>query len=156
MLSLLGIWVVTSLLSGSVVWGLFCVAPAGLAVYANFAVMGMWGIPLGVATSMFSGVTIGVGVDFAIHLMERARWLARQGADAVESIVGAVREVGPAVLVDGLGVALGFGVLMVSQVPANQRLGVLVMVAVGSCLLSTALFLPAGLAIFKPKFLGSK
>ncbi len=164
LISLVGIVFVTSLLSKSLVWGLLCVIPAGLAVLANFTVMGIFGIPLGVATSMFSGVTIGVGVDYAIHLLERARGATRcsrpdgghsngDGSDHVdENVISAVHHSGPAIVVDALGVAFGFGVLMVSQVPANQRLGGLVVVAVGTCLFSTLIILPAIIATIRPRF----
>jgi predicted RND superfamily exporter protein len=48
--SLLGILAVTSLLGRSLRWGIYCVVPSALAVLINFAVMGWFGIPLGVAT----------------------------------------------------------------------------------------------------------
>lgn len=52
--------------SRSLRWGVYCVLPSALAVVINFAVMGWFGIPLGVATSMFAGMMLGIGVDFAI------------------------------------------------------------------------------------------
>src|SRR5262249_24317612 len=123
--SLVGIWVVVSLLSRSWRGGFYCVIPSALAVAATFAVLGWGDIPLGVATSMFAGMTLGMGVDFAIHLLEQFQAARADGAGLDEAVCGAVGRVGVAVIINALGVALGFGVLMLSQVPANARLGLL-------------------------------
>ena len=117
----------------------------------NFAVMGWIGMPLGVATSMFSGMTLGIGVDYDIHVMERYRLAQRRGADNQAAIIDAVRASGPANIIDGLGVALGFGVVMLSQVPANARLGGLIVLSIATCLLMTLVLLPALLSIWPIK-----
>jgi predicted RND superfamily exporter protein len=148
LISLAGIFVVTSLLGRSLRWGLFCALPCGLAVLINFAAMGLVGIPLGVATSMFAGMTLGIGVDYAIHLMERHRQALAEGLTGRVAVVEAVGSTGPAVLIDALAVGLGFGVLTLSQVPANARLGGLLALSIASCLAATLLLLPALLAVW--------
>ncbi len=156
LLSLVGIVVVASLLSRSITWGVLCVLPAAIAVLMNFAVMGFVGMPLGVATSMFSGMTIGIGVDYAIHLLERARLRAARGDDIPTAIVDAVAHTGPAIVVDAIAIALAFGVLALSHVPANGRLGGLVVLAVVTCLTATCVLLPALLRVIQPRFLRSR
>ncbi len=68
--SLLGIFAVTAIFGGAWRWGFFCLLPSFLAVLIKFAVMGWADIPLGVATSMFAAMTLGIGVNCAIHLLE--------------------------------------------------------------------------------------
>ena len=111
LLSLIGIIVVTSLLSRSLRQGLLCVLPCSLAVLFNFAVMGWLAVPLGVATSMFAGMTLGIGVDFAIHLLERYKLARSRELSPDAALSDAVSSTGPAILIDGLAIALGFGVL---------------------------------------------
>lgn len=147
--SLLGILVVTTLLGQSLRWGVLCVLPCALAVLVNFAVMGIAGMPLGVATSMFTGMTLGIGVDYAIHLMERFRRARSRGVDLETAIADAVGATGPAIVIDAVAVALGFGVLVLSQVPANARLGSLVVLSIINCLVATLCLLPALLRIFR-------
>lgn len=153
LLSLMGIVAVTALLSRSLVWGLFCVVPAAMAVLINFTMMGLTATPLGVATSMFSGMTIGVGVDYAIHFLERARLGAGSGLGVRDTVLDAMSHAGPAILIDGVAIAMGFGVLILSQVPANRRLGGLVVLAVVTCLIATFVLLPALLMVVRPRFL---
>lgn len=126
-----------------VVWGLgrslpmalLAVAPTACAVVWVLGAMGWLGIPLGVATSMFCAITLGIGVDYAIHLLggfRRARLTGRS-----EPALHALREAGPAILFDALAIAAGFGLLLFSQVPANARLGLLVAAALfASCCLT--------------------
>ncbi len=150
LLSLLGILAITSFMGRSLVWGVYCVLPCCLAVLVNFAVMGLTGMPLGVATSMFSAMTLGIGVDFAIHFTERFRHVAGLGLPPAEAVVDAVKTVGPAVVLDALAIALGFGIMILSQVPSNARLGGLVVLSVATCLSATLLLLPALLALWRP------
>src|SRR5437016_10504405 len=140
--SLVGIYAVTALLGRSLRWGIYCVIPSTLAVLINFAVMGWLNIPLGVATSMFAGMTLGIGVDFAIHVLE-GFGLARAGGLAPEAALAeSMARTGPAVVINTLAIALGFGVLTLSQVPANSRLGTLTILGIVNCLSASLLLLP--------------
>lgn len=145
--SLIGIFLITTLLGRSAWMGFLSVIPCALAVLVNFAVMGWLKIPLGVATSMFSGMTLGIGVDYAIHFLDRYRHARKQTGDTRSSILDALQSTGPAILIDALAVAIGFGVLILSQVPANARLGGLLVLSIASCLVATLLVLPAILMI---------
>lgn len=117
--------------------GLRAVGPCAVAILWVFGGMGWLGIPLGVATSMFCAITLGVGVDYAIHLLEEHDRLRPEGSGGAAT--EAVERVGPAILVDVLTVALGFLPLAFSQVPANARLGQLLGIALlASCLTTLA------------------
>lgn len=142
-ISLLGILAVTALLFRSLRWGFVCMMPAGLAVAAAFALMGWTGMPLGVATSMFAGMVLGSGVDFAIHLVDRYRSTVARGATCEAAIADSLAVTGPPILINALAVALGFGILVLSRVPANARLGAITMVSLIACLAATLLVIPA-------------
>ena len=49
---------------------------------------------------------------------------------------------GPPALINTLAVSLGFGVLMLSQVPANARLGLLLVLGLVNCFMASLLLLP--------------
>ena len=140
--SLAGIFLVTALLGGSLRWGIFCVLPSALAVMMKFAVMGWAGIPLGVATSMFAAMTLGIGVNCAIQLLEAHAQLRAAGAPPAEALSRALNLTGVPALINTLAVSLGFGVLMFSQVPANARLGLLVVLGLVNCFVASLLLLP--------------
>jgi predicted RND superfamily exporter protein len=141
--SLAGIFLVTSFFGGSWRWGWFCLLPSLLAVVIKFAVMGWAGIPLGVATSMFAAMTLGIGVNCAIHLLESCRQARAAGASPTEALNRALGWTGPPALINTLAMSLGFGVLLLSQVPANARLGMLLVLGLVNCFVVSLLLLPA-------------
>ncbi len=150
-LSLVGIFLVTAILGRSPWLGVLCLLPPALAVLINFAVMGAAGIPLGVATSMFSAMTIGIGVDFAIHLTERFRFLAATCRDPGRRLRETLAVTGPAIATNALVVAAGFAVMTLSQVPANGRLGLFVVTSVLTCFLATLVLLPFLITVREPR-----
>jgi predicted RND superfamily exporter protein len=140
--SLAGIFVVTAWFGGSLRWGLYCLLPSFLAVLIKFAIMGCLGIPLGVATSMFAAMTLGIGVNCAIHLLEGCAQARASGASPAEAMARSLRLTGPPALINTLAMSLGFGVLLLSQVPANARLGTLVVLGLVNCFVMSLLVLP--------------
>lgn len=138
LLALLGALATVSLLYRSLATGALVILPAATTVLWAFAAMAWGGMPLGIATSMFCAVTLGVGVDSGIHLYERHRQLLTAGG-AANALPQALREAGPAIVVDATAIALGFGLLAFSRVPGNARLGLIVALALGtSCFLTLA------------------
>jgi hypothetical protein len=141
--SLAGILLLTTLFARSLRIGLLCLVPPAFAVAFDFALMGVVGIPLGVATSMFAAMTLGLGIDFAIHLVERLDSPAVRGLPPGERVGEALAVVTPPLLTNALVLALGFGVLLVSRGPANGRLGFLIVASTLVCLTASLLLLPA-------------
>jgi len=144
LLALGGALLAVSLLYRSLRIGLMVLAPTSAAVLAIFGLMGWLAIPLGVATSMFCAITLGIGVDYAIHFHAAYRATRAEHDSAPTAVAQAVARVGPAILVDTVAISIGFGLLMLSQVPANARLGMLVACA----LIANSLFTLAGLGAF--------
>jgi len=140
--SLAGIFVVTAVMGGSARWGFYCLLPSAWAVLIKFAVMGWLGIPLGVATAMFAAMTLGLGVNCAIHLLEGVKQARAAGAAPAEALSGALASTGPPALINTLAISLGFGVLTLSHVPANARLGLLLALGLASCFVASLLILP--------------
>lgn len=142
--SLISCWLVIAWLHRSALLGLWAVLPGYVAVLWVFGTMGWLGITLGVATSMFSGIALGIGVDYAIHYIERYRVGVAQGEP--EPHLWAIEDAGPAIVIDSLAVAIGFGILIVSKVPANHRLGILV----AEALIASGLLTLVGLGALLP------
>jgi predicted RND superfamily exporter protein len=147
---LIGIFAITWLLTRSVRLSLLTMLPCLLALLASGAGMVWAGIPLGIATSMISAMVLGVGVDGAIHWLEtHEACAARLGRAGLESVLAATAVCGPAIFYDGLALALGFGVLAFSSVPANAVLGTFLALGVFTCVLAIFLLLPP-LAVARP------
>jgi len=143
-LALLGSCVLLCLLFRSVRLGLLALLPSSLAVLWVLGAMGWWDIPLGVATSMFCAITLGVGEDYAIHFLYRVRRAREEGRP--DAVAHAFELAGPGIVSDTLTIALGFSVLIASRVPANARLGMVMAVALLGCCTLTLVGLGAALS----------
>lgn len=80
---------------------------------------------------MFAAIAIGLGVDFAVHTVERLVVLIKdKGKTIDEAITALCPSTGRALFINFLALALGFGVLISSEVVPLIRFGTLVAVAV--------------------------
>ncbi|MDZ7840987.1 MAG: outer membrane lipoprotein-sorting protein [Gammaproteobacteria bacterium] len=150
-LALLLVLAASVLFFRSIVLGLLATLPVAFAVLMVFAVMGFTGIWLGIGTSMFAAIAIGLGVDFAIHTIDRLRTLlGEQSMDYREAVAALFPTTGRALLFNLLALALGFGVLMSSSVPPLQDFGLLVAVAVATSFGASLTVLPALIALIGP------
>jgi hypothetical protein len=127
--------------------GLLCLAPLFVSVVLVYAVMGLFDIWLGVATSMFAAVAIGLGIDLAIHMVARARKAERMGLDTDAAIVYVYRSTGRAVLFNAAAVGLGFGILTLSAAPPIRMFGILVATAIVGAFVAALTVLPALLKV---------
>jgi predicted RND superfamily exporter protein len=156
-LCLAAVFVMASILFRSVVAGIFATVPVSMAVLFVYAVMGVSGIWLGVSTSMFASIAIGLGVDFSIHTLHSMQEkISAVTGSWSERLVTLYASTGRAQLFNFLAIALGFSVLMTSTVPPLVRFGALVGVAVASAFLAAMTLLPAMAMVFKPAFLQSQ
>ncbi len=121
---------------------LLCLVPVAVGVVVVLGAMGYARIPLGIATSMFAGLTVGVGVDFGIHLLHRYRLERSRGRSPDRAVEAAVETAGTAIGWDALVLAAGFLVLMFSAVRPNHSLGVLLAAAMAACSAGAMLFSP--------------
>lgn len=154
--SLVMVWLMAALLFRSIIAGVYVLLPVGAAILLVYAVMGFGGISMGVGTSMFAAISIGLGVDFAIHAIDKLRGLMADTEDDFDDILLQLYpSTGRALFFNFLALALGFLVLTVSEVPSLINFGALVAVAVASAFLASMTLLPALAKLFRPRFLTS-
>lgn len=107
-----------------------------------FAGLGYAGIPLGIATSMFAALTLGAGIDFALHYLTAWRRERRAGLSHEEAVQATLRTAGRGLRWNAMVLAVGFAVLAVSAVKPNASLGLLLGVAMVLSYATTLIFLP--------------
>jgi hypothetical protein len=154
-LALIGVLSMASISFRSLVAGVFAAIPVCFALLAIYAMMGTFDIWLGVGTTMFAAIAIGVSVDFAIHTIDRLIALVKdQGQSLDDALRMLYPSTGRALLFSFLAMGLGFGVLLTSYVPPLMKFGALVSVAVTISFLASMTLLPALIKLTRPAFLG--
>ena len=147
------VWLVSSILFKSAMAGLFALIPVATSILLIYSAMVVLSIPLGIGTSMFAAVAIGLGVDFAIHTIDRLRSLYKEEQNMQASMQRFYPSTGRALFFNLLAIALGFGVLISSKVVPLNNFGSIVAISVTTSFLVSLTLLPAMIMLFTPRFI---
>lgn len=105
------------------VLGLITVLPIILVVGWVLGSMALLGISYNVLTALITALTIGVGVDYTIHIAHRFLEDHAKGQGIRRSVESALRTTGGALIGSALTTALGFAVLVFSPLAPMRQFG---------------------------------
>jgi predicted RND superfamily exporter protein len=117
--------------------------PNALPVLAIFGFMGFAGIALDAGTVMVGSLALGIAVDDTMHVIATLHEAQEQGAPSELALATALRTNLPALTYTTVVVAVGFGVLGLSDFTYIRNLGLLIMAMMGVCLAADLSLLPA-------------
>lgn len=137
----------------STVAGLIGSIPLLYSVFCTFGLMGWLGIELNIVTALLSSISIGLGVDFTIHIFWRVRSELSLGVSYPVAFQTAIRTTGRGITINAVSVMLGFSVLFLSAFPLIKAFALLIILSLLFCLFSALMLIPAICIIFKPRFL---
>jgi predicted RND superfamily exporter protein len=103
--------------------------------------------PLTVLTTLLAPMLAAIGSAYGIHMVSRYQEEAARGSDAAGAALHCLRQMRLPVLVAGLTTMIGFGALLITDVPAVLEVGAFSVLGVASITLLTLTMLPAALAI---------
>ncbi len=126
LLSLVIVIVLLTIMFKNFTVGLIGSLPIAITAIINFGVMGFSEIPLSSTTALISSIAIGIGIDYAIHFLERYRIYAKVFADKDTISKNTMYHSGRAIFYNAMVVIAGFMVLIFSVFPPNRNLGELV------------------------------
>ncbi len=142
--SLLLVLAAAILLFQSVIAGVVATAPVVLSILVIYAWMGYMGLYLEPATSMFAAIALGLGVDYAIHILDRLLSAVKQAdGDIGAAIDCTLAPVARACFFNAVALGLGFGVLFISELPTLTRFGGMVALAAFSSFIFSLVLSPA-------------
>jgi hypothetical protein len=152
--ALVVIFIFLMLMFRSLTAGLLCVLPVGIGILATYATMGLLGIDLGIGTSMFASLAMGVGVNFPIHVLNRLRLtILDEGRAEKEAFQEVYSLTGKALLFNGMAICCGFLALTISDLPILRHFGLMISVGIGAACLTSLTLLPALVAWIRPRFI---
>jgi len=155
-ISLVGVFLLLSLLFKSFAAGLIGVLPIAVTAVVNFGLMGGLGVSLNTTTALISSIAVGMGIDYAIHLLSRYQYYGIRGFNKAETADKAINLSGRAITFNAVVVIAGFMVLTFSEFPPNRELGWLVSTALFVSLIGTLTLAVALIDIMEPKFIFNK
>lgn len=118
--------VLLSLMFRSIKLGLIGTIPIFITTIISFGVLGWLNIPLETTTALISSIAIGIGIDFAVHFIDRYKINALRTLDKNTTVAETMAHSGRAISFNAVVVILGFLVLIFSAFKPNAALGAIV------------------------------
>ena len=146
----LGIMTMFMILFRSISISLIAITPNFLAAGVVLGGMGIAGIPLDMMTITIAAITVGIGVDHAIHYITRFKREFEVDRDYVASMHRAHASIGRALFYTAITIIMGFSILALSNFIPSVYFGLLTALAMLAALLGSMTLLPKLILIFKP------
>ena len=126
--------------------GLITMIPVSFSIIWILGTMYYLGYILDVLTVTVTSMTIGIGIDYAIHATERFRLVADKTGDIEKSVSETIAHTGGALLIAALTTSLAFAILILAPIPPEQRFGIILAITIVYSFLTSVFFLPLFLA----------
>jgi hopanoid biosynthesis associated RND transporter like protein HpnN len=88
---------------------------------------------------------VGIGIDDGVHILHRYKYEGFHKTPLV------LKSTGKAILLTSLTTMAGFGAIAIGEYPGLRSLGILLAFGVGTCFLTTVLFIPAIISLIQSK-----
>ena len=124
------------------------VVPTVLVLVSVLGTMALLGIPYTLVTSIITALSIGIGVDYTIHLIHRYREEYSLLRDPHTAAVRTLATTGSALLGSALTTALGLGVLIASPLLATQQFGIVTAITIAYSLIVSILIVPPAMTVW--------
>jgi len=128
-------------------YAIITVIPIILVVSWTYAVMYIAGFALNFVTAMIGAISIGVGIDYSIHMTQRFREEFQKQNSKLEAMRKTSRGTGMALLGSASSSIVGFSIMGFAPMPMFASYGQLTAVMIAFALISSLIVLPSLLMI---------
>lgn len=150
------VFICMALLIRSFIGGVIGLVPIAFTLLIIFGFMGLSGIPLNIATVLVGSISIGIGIDYPIHFLNRFRKEFIKNKNELESLTTTLKTTGKAILINMTAVMMGFIVLVLANIVPLQNFGILIALTMVSSGFATLTILPAIILLTKASFIEGK
>ena len=141
----------------SVLWGTkpftlasITTAPIFLMIVWLYAIVGIAGYGLNMVTVSIAAISLGVGIDYVIHLIQRFREEKEGGENTLSSIAAVGGASGIALFGSAVSDITGFMMINQSEMGFFSTFGLFCAVMIGLSLIASLILAPAVLALSHP------
>ena len=124
------------------------VGPTFLVLISVLGTMALLDIPYTIITSIITALSIGIGVDYTIHVIHRYREEYGRRRDPEQAAIRTLATTGSALLGSALTTGLGIGVLIASPLLASQQFAITAAITILYSLIVSILVVPPLMTIW--------
>jgi len=132
-------------------YALITIIPIGLVVTWLYGVMYLTGFALNYVTATIGAVSLGVGIDYSIHITERFREEVKRSSSRLQALRQAANGTGIALLGSAASSIVGFAIMGFAPMPMFAAFGILTALMIFLALVASLLVLPSLLLLVTPK-----
>jgi len=143
--------IIVGLILGSFKSGIYSTIPIVASIIILFGFMGVAGISLNIATVLVASVALGIGIDYSIHIISHFNDSFNKTGDIQKALEDIIMISGKAILINVSSVAVGFLVLLFSEMVPLQYFGLLIALSMVGSSLGALTLLPVILILVNRK-----
>ena len=128
--------------------GFVAVFPIVLVLISVLGTMALLDIPYTLITSIITALSIGIGVDYTIHVIHRYREEYAHARDPEQAAIRTLSITGSALLGSALTTALGLGVLVFSPLAASQQFAITAAITIAYSLIVAIVLVPPAMTVW--------
>ena len=128
--------------------GFIAVGPIVLVLIWVLGTMALLGIPYTIITSITTALSIGIGVDYTIHVIYRYREEFAKRRNPEMAAIRTLATTGSALLGSALTTALGFAVLTLSPLQSFEQFGITAAITITYALIVSILVVPPAMTVW--------
>ena len=130
------------------VLAIVAVVPVVFVLICVLGTMALLDIPYTLVTAIITALSIGIGVDYTIHIIHRYREEFARSRTPEQAAVRTLATTGSALLGSALTTALGLGALVLSPVAASMQFGFTAAIAIAYALVISVLLVPPAMTVW--------
>ena len=146
-ISTLFVFLITMLLFGTLTSAIVPIIIVTISVTWLYGIMGYFSLPISTLAGGVAAMVIGIGIDYAIHMMNKFKNERKKGMSIKRSVESAVFETGIALTGASIATILAFSAFLLGNMPEMRKFGILMSIGVGASFILSICTLPALLII---------
>ena len=124
------------------------VAPVVLVLIWVLGTMALVGIPYTLVTAIITALSIGIGVDYTIHVIHRYREEFSHARNPEQAAIRTLSTTGSALLGSALTTALGLGALVLAPTLASREFGITAAITIAYSLIIAIVLVPPAMTVW--------
>lgn len=135
----------------SLLWGILSMVPLTVTITLIYGLVGFTGKSYDMPIAVLSALTLGLSIDFAIHLVQRTRQIFAENKDWNATIDLLYEEPVRAIIRNAIVIAIGFTPLLLAPLVPYQTVGFFMAAIMAISGIVTLAVLPALMTLFKDR-----
>jgi predicted RND superfamily exporter protein len=146
-ISTLFVFIITMIIFGTFTSAIVPILVVTLSVNFLYGTMGYNNLPISTLAGGVAAMVIGIGIDFAIHIMNKFKLERKKGYSIKKSVELAIVETGTALVATSFTTLAAFLAFLVGRMPEMGRFGILMAIGIAYSLFFSFIGLPAILVL---------